>query len=87
VRDLFRAPRHPYTAALLSSLPERAGDSERLPVIRGVVPGQFDRPEGCLFHPRCPRAEALCRETPPVARPDDPALALCHFPLGAEDRT
>ena len=55
-------------------------------MIRGVVPGQFDRPEGCLFHPRCSRAEALCRSTVPVARPDDPARTLCHFPLAAGDR-
>ena len=81
VRDLFRAPRHPYTAALLSSLPERAGDAERLPVIRGVVPGQFDRPEGCLFHPRCPRADERCRAVVPEPRPGDPARAVCHYPL------
>jgi dipeptide transport system ATP-binding protein len=86
VRDLFRAPRHPYTAALLSSLPERAGGAARLPVIRGVVPGQFDRPQGCLFWPRCDRADELCKTTVPAARPGDPARALCHHPLG-EART
>jgi dipeptide transport system ATP-binding protein len=82
VRELFRAPRHPYTAALLASLPERAGDASRLPVIPGVVPGQFDRPEGCLFWPRCTRADELCRTTLPSVRPGDPAHALCHHPLG-----
>jgi len=82
VQDLFRAPRHPYTAALLASLPERAGDAERLPVIPGVVPGQFDRPTGCLFWPRCDRADDLCRKQPPKARAGDPAHALCHYPLG-----
>jgi dipeptide transport system ATP-binding protein len=82
VRDLFRSPRHPYTAALLSSLPERAGQSNRLPVIPGVVPGQFDRPQGCLFWPRCSRADDLCRTRVPQVRPGDPANALCHHPLG-----
>jgi dipeptide transport system ATP-binding protein len=82
VQDLFRTPRHPYTAALLASLPERAGDVDRLPVIPGVVPGQFDRPTGCLFWPRCDRADDLCRTQVPAARADDPAHALCHYPLG-----
>ena len=82
VRELFRTPRHPYTAALLSSLPERAGSGSRLPVIPGVVPGLFDRPQGCLFWPRCERADDLCRTRVPAARPGDPARALCHHPLG-----
>jgi len=82
VRDLFRMPRHPYTAALLASLPERAGDADRLPVIPGVVPGQFDRPKGCLFWPRCTRADDLCRSKLPAVRDGDPAHALCHHPLG-----
>ncbi len=83
VEPLFRAPRHPYTAALLSSLPERAGNARRLPVIPGVVPGQFDRPEGCLFWPRCSRADERCRREVPRARPGDAARVLCHHPLTA----
>jgi dipeptide transport system ATP-binding protein len=81
VRALFRHPRHPYTAALLSSLPERAQGARRLPVIPGVVPGQFDRPQGCLFHPRCPRADERCRREVPLERPGDPTRTLCHYPL------
>jgi dipeptide transport system ATP-binding protein len=84
VRELFRTPRHPYTAALLASLPERAGDTGRLPVIPGVVPGQFDRPAGCLFWPRCERADDLCRSEIPVRRIGDAARALCHYPLGED---
>lgn len=77
VESLFATPRHPYTAALLAALPERA-TGRRLPSIPGVVPGQFDRPKGCLFSPRCPYATDLCRTTAP------PMLfgALCHYPLG-----
>ena len=77
VRDLFATPRHPYTAALLAALPERAA-GRRLPSIPGVVPGQFDRPKGCLFSPRCPIATDLCRTTPPPMQ----YHALCHYPLG-----
>jgi len=78
---LFAAPRHPYTAALLAALPERAA-ARRLEAIPGVVPGQFDRPRGCLFAPRCAFADARCRAVAP--QPASPALgrALCHYPLG-----
>ena len=77
VANLFAAPRHPYTAALLSALPERS-KSRRLPSIPGVVPGQFDRPKGCLFAPRCSIATELCHTTQPVLQ----SGALCHYPLG-----
>jgi dipeptide transport system ATP-binding protein len=76
VKDLFRDPHHPYTAALLSALPERAR-GRKLPSIPGVVPGQFDRPPGCLFAPRCALATELCRTT----RPPRIDGALCHYPL------
>jgi dipeptide transport system ATP-binding protein len=77
VKDLFATPRHPYTAALLAALPERA-HARRLPSIPGVVPGQFDRPVGCLFSPRCIYATDLCRTTQPAMDYG----ALCHYPLG-----
>ena len=76
VKNLFADPHHPYTAALLAALPERA-KGRRLPSIPGVVPGQFDRPAGCLFSPRCQFANELCRTTPPPRI----AGALCHYPL------
>ncbi|MCD0418836.1 ABC transporter ATP-binding protein [Rubrivivax sp. JA1024] len=79
VDALFADPHHPYTAALLAALPERAV-GERLAAIPGVVPGQFDRPEGCLFAPRCPHAQPRCA-TPPGPAPDKLGRALCHFPL------
>ncbi|GHB15153.1 ABC transporter ATP-binding protein [Salinicola rhizosphaerae] len=85
VKSLFANPRHPYTEALLSALPERAGDKDRLPTIPGVVPGQHDRPTGCLFNPRCQYATDHCHEVEPVAAPDDPARTLCHYPLGEAD--
>ena len=76
VAELFTDPHHPYTAALLSALPERA-TGRRLPSIPGVVPGQFDRPKGCLFAPRCDYATALCHNAVPLRV----AGTLCHYPL------
>ena len=76
VAALFTDPHHPYTAALLAALPERAV-ARRLPSIAGVVPGQFDRPPGCLFAPRCQWATGLCQHRVP------PRIhgTLCHYPL------
>src|SRR6185369_14706067 len=58
--ELILAPQHPYTAALLAALPERSTGETRLATIPGVVPGLHDRPNGCLFNPRCPYANQHC---------------------------
>ncbi|GAB4363149.1 MAG: ATP-binding cassette domain-containing protein [Oricola sp.] len=80
VRELFSDPHHPYTQALLSALPERAAKHGRLPSIPGVVPGQGDRPSGCLFGPRCRYATERCtREA--VRQGAEFGHALCNFPL------
>ncbi len=63
---LFATPHHPYTEALLSALPERAVGAARLPTIPGTVPGIGDRPDGCLFNPRCGFADDLCRAQVPA---------------------
>ncbi|MGX8873624.1 oligopeptide/dipeptide ABC transporter ATP-binding protein, partial [Escherichia coli] len=55
--EIFKAPRHPYTQALLKALPEFASDKARLESLPGVVPGRYDRPMGCLLNPRCPYAQ------------------------------
>ena len=80
VRELFRDPHHPYTAALLAALPERAVAGQKLPSIAGVVPGQHDRPTGCLFAPRCAFVQPDCHLG---ARRQGPDLgeALCNYPL------
>jgi len=83
VSYLFETPRHPYTAALLAALPERA-TGRHLLTIPGVVPGQFDRPAGCLFAPRCQFANQRCQETKPTPLGVEAAFARCHFPLATE---
>jgi dipeptide transport system ATP-binding protein len=83
VRELFRHPRHPYTAALLAALPDNARGG-RLPSIPGVVPGLSDRPQGCLFNPRCARADDICRSTPPPRQSTSLGEALCFHPVMGE---
>jgi len=84
--DLFAAPRHPYTRALLEALPEHNRGRARLQAIPGVVPGAHDRPPACLLAPRCAFARARCAiEPPPLAGPPG-QQARCHFPLDAEGR-
>jgi dipeptide transport system ATP-binding protein len=80
VDALFADPHHPYTAALLAALPERA-EGRKLPSIPGVVPGPFDRPSGCLFSPRCRFATARCVDKLPPQQGAFAGHALCHYPL------
>jgi len=71
VDDIFHAPRHPYTQALLRSIPRmRSRSRERLNPISGAVPHPYDRPSGCPFHPRCPQFMAgRCDAEEPTLRP------------------
>ena len=79
---IFHAPRHPYTQALLRALPEFAQDKERLASLPGVVPGKYDRPNGCLLNPRCPYATDRCRaEEPALNMLADGRQSKCHYPL------
>jgi dipeptide transport system ATP-binding protein len=81
-RELFADPHHPYTAALLAALPERA-NGRRLPAIPGVVPGPFDRPRGCVFSPRCAFVFDACHEAEPPPATPSLGRARCLTPLVA----
>jgi oligopeptide/dipeptide ABC transporter ATP-binding protein len=67
ITELFEDPRHPYTWALLRSLPSIDRIDERLPAIPGFPPDMTMPPPGCRFVPRCPFAEQICEEPPPLA--------------------
>ena len=64
VKDIFARPAHPYTRALLASVPRTDHAPRRLPVIEGQPPTVGQRPEGCPFHPRCAFATDVCKTTP-----------------------
>ena len=67
--EIFAAPRHPYTQALIAAIPDPFRQS-RGKKITGEVPNPLDPPTGCGFHPRCPYMRDLCREPPAVALED-----------------
>lgn len=84
--DIFRAPQHPYTQALLQSLPEFVGNKARLYSLPGVVPGKYDRPQGCLLNPRCAYATARCFSEEPQLKGLAGRLVRCHTPLDNEGK-
>jgi len=81
VDALFAAPRHPYTHALLNALPERSLHLDRLPTIEGVVPGAGDRPNGCLFSPRCEFSQDDCNQNVPTLQHTDIGAFRCFHPI------
>jgi peptide/nickel transport system ATP-binding protein len=85
---LYAAPAHPYTEALLSAVPEiddGQGPAPERIVLTGDVPNAIDLPTGCLFQPRCPHAQDLCRTERPALREVAPGRQVaCHFPLVAD---
>ncbi len=78
VRDIFNHPSHPYTEALLASVPKLEEDVERLYSIEGQPPALHDLPPGCPFAPRCPYVMEQCREEyPPAFQVDEAHSAAC----------
>ena len=83
-KDIFSEPKHPYTQALLRSLPEFAEGKSRLESLQGVVPGKYDRPTGCLLNPRCPYATEYCRQVEPQLHHISSRKVKCHTPLNEQ---
>ncbi|WP_373101219.1 MULTISPECIES: dipeptide ABC transporter ATP-binding protein [Pasteurellaceae] len=81
---IFTTPRHPYTQALLRSLPEFAAGKSLLQSLPGMVPGKYDRPQGCLLHPRCPYATEHCRREEPPLYQLQGRQVKCHTPLNSQ---
>ncbi len=77
VKDIFNAPKHPYTQGLLSSIPPLQEDVEELNTIEGTVPAPGQMPAGCRFGPRCPYAGEHCRREQPGLYPVEGALVSC----------
>jgi peptide/nickel transport system ATP-binding protein/oligopeptide transport system ATP-binding protein len=81
VEQLYKQPRHPYTEALLNSVPVPDPQHVRQhQILSGEIPSPIDPPEGCHFHPRCPYAQEICRqEYPSLIEQAAGHQAACHF--------
>jgi peptide/nickel transport system ATP-binding protein len=78
--ELFRAPNHPYTQALLANVPRLEARKQRFAPVKGEIPSPFHPPSGCHFHPRCPFAMARCRdERPTLAEIAPGRWSACHL--------
>jgi oligopeptide/dipeptide ABC transporter ATP-binding protein len=78
VRDIFRSPAHPYTQALLNSIPRLGEPGQRLAAVDGQPPDPANLPAVCAFAPRCAKARARCHvEAPPESAPGDGRTARC----------
>ncbi len=82
VRDVLTEPQHPYTHGLMASTPLASQGQKRLHQIPGAMPRLHHMPEGCAFHPRCPRARANCSQAPLPTVAD--GRVACWFPMLAE---
>jgi peptide/nickel transport system ATP-binding protein len=83
--QIFSAPAHPYTQALISAVPKPVyadGVARNRIILTGDVPSPINPPSGCRFHPRCPVAQDRCRVERPLLEPLSPARSVaCHFPV------
>ena len=85
VPAIFERPQHPYTRALLQAIPDFTEAGSRLSSLPGIVPGQYDRPAGCLLAPRCPMAFARCHAERPVYAGTHERGVRCFTPLNREE--
>ncbi|MFP3422313.1 ABC transporter ATP-binding protein, partial [Bacillus sp. SIMBA_161] len=77
--ELFANPKHPYTQALLSSIPAQHPMLKQTKIVlKGDPPSPSNPPAGCKFHTRCPFAEAKCKEVVPLLQGPSNHLVACH---------
>jgi oligopeptide/dipeptide ABC transporter ATP-binding protein len=85
-RQIYTAPKHPYTQALLSAVPEITPAHQTKPdriVLKGDIPSPLSPPDGCPFHTRCPRTMDICRhQEPPQVQTPDGITVACHLYTG-----
>ena len=80
VDDVFARPQHAYTRALLDAVPDPSRHRQAAPLL-GELPSPQNLPSGCRFHPRCPRATALCTQQEPLLSDSGGGhLVACHHP-------
>ena len=77
-RQLFAAPRHPYTRMLLEAIPKLHATGQARTAVQGEVPNPLSPPTGCAFHPRCPHANSRCKAERPVLKMADGSEVACH---------
>ncbi|MEY7847869.1 dipeptide ABC transporter ATP-binding protein [Natrarchaeobius sp. A-rgal3] len=83
---LFDRPAHPYTEALIDAIPTIDGTQRARP-LEGGVPSAIDKPDGCVFHTRCPMAEPACKTDKPSLERVGDAVSSCHFAASVADRS
>ena len=84
--ELYARPRHPYTKALISSIPAPHPKAKQRtgPAVEGELPSPFDPPSGCRFRTRCPRAQSICAgQEPQMEGIGEQHFVACHFPISA----
>lgn len=80
VSRLFQAPLHPYAQGLIGAIPKMNEKKDSLPAIEGMVPDADKMPQGCRFHPRCPKAVEKCRqEAPPLLQVEEDRQVRCFL--------
>ncbi|MCA9836983.1 MAG: ABC transporter ATP-binding protein [Trueperaceae bacterium] len=79
VKDLFKNPKHPYTQGLINAVPTRHTPRRGLEGIPGLIPNLTQPPEGCRFHPRCPKVMDTCQQIPEARRLSAEHKVYCHL--------
>jgi peptide/nickel transport system ATP-binding protein len=79
VKKLFASPQHPYTQALLASLPDPDNPQDGLATIKGTVPSIFELPQGCRFKDRCPQRFEACDKDPEYLQTEEKHFVRCHL--------